>query len=117
MTHQKHPIRQGQDFAEQVAEVAAQADEVVVAQFSEAEYPSILQAGYATVPFDEYRQRVAGLIARLEQSGITVSTTSISTAEITEALAEHQLPHNPDGCAAAIALIHRARQSRIENDE
>ena len=106
-----NPIQRGQDMAEQVAEQAQNADQVILAKYHAEDYPNVLAAGFATVLFEDYCQRLAGAVAMFEQLGIQIVTVLVTAAELESALQRHELPNTPDGRAAAIGLIHGERNT------
>lgn len=100
-----NPIRRGQQFAEQLADSAQHADQVILASYSKDDFPNVLAAGLATCSFEEYQQRLAGMIATLEQRGTRVVTIPATARQLLDTLASHRLPNTPDGRAKAIGLI------------
>lgn|SRR3990167_1964705 len=102
-------IRRGRDMAATVSEVAQGADQVLLAQYSAEDYPNVVAAGFVTVSFDEYNQRIAGAVSLFEQHGATVVLVPVTAAELREAMQRHGLDNTPDGRAAAIGLIHGER--------
>lgn len=104
-----NPIQRGQQMAQQVADVAGQADQVILAVYDPVDYPNVLAAGLVTCSFAEYRARLAGAILEFEQRGIPVITVPTTAQEMTDTIAAHGLPSTPDGRAAAIGIIYGAR--------
>ena len=102
-------IRRGREMAEQVADVAQDADQVLLAQYSAEDFPNVIAAGFVTVSFEEYNQRIAGAVSLFEQDGATVVLVPVTAQELHETLARHLMPNAPNGRAAAIGLIHGGR--------
>lgn len=104
-----NPIECGRDMVDQVPGIE-NATLVMLASYSEADYPNVLAADHATCSFAEYEQRLAGAIAHLEQRGLQVVTVPVTADELTRTMREHNLSRAPDGRAAAIGIIHHSRQ-------
>ena len=102
-------IQRGQQMANQVSEIAGQADNVLLAKYSADDYPNVIGAGFVTVSFEEYNQRLAGAVSQFEQQGMQVVLVPVTAAELGDAISRHELPNTPDGRAAAIGLIHGER--------
>ena len=98
-------IQRGQQMANQVADVAGHADQVILAKYSAEDYPNVIGAGFVTVSFEEYNQRLAGAVSQFEQQGMQVMIVPVTAAELRDAIDRHGLPNTPDGRAAAIGLI------------
>ena len=99
-------IIKGQQMADHVADVAGQADQVVLAKYSAEDYPNVIGAGFATVSFEEYNQRLAGAVSQFEQQGRKVVIVPVTAVELCECMGCNDLPNTPDGRAAAIGFMH-----------
>lgn len=102
-------IRRGRDIAATVSDIATEADQVLLAQYSAEDYPNVIGAGFVTVSFEEYNQRLAGAVSQFEQDGTKVVLVPVTAIELRDCLIRNFLPNTPDGRAAAIGLIHGER--------
>ena len=110
-------IQRGRDMADTIAKDASHRPQtVIVASHSAADFPNVVAAGFANISFEEYNQRLSGLIANMEQRGITVVTVPATAQQIIDKLAEAELPDTPDGHAAAVGLIYQTRSPPLAED-
>lgn len=98
-------IKRGQEFGRQITEHFADAKVVTLAGYSEADYPNVLANRFCECSFAEYQQRIAGMIASLEQRGVRVVVRHVTASQLRNVLREERLPNTPDGRAAALTVL------------
>ena len=99
-------IQRGQDMVQQLVDAAREANATVLfSRYSAEDFPNAITAGFSTVSFEEYQQRLAGAVSQFEQQGLIVNVLDITTEQMRDAMQRHDLPNTPDGRAAAIGYL------------